>query len=369
MARPAGPMSRMGARRQTNRVPATKSERRSERKGSRARSEDREIQDDGLTKRKPVEPDLTLTGGLRVGYVALVGRPNVGKSTILNQLLGQKIAATTHKPQTTRKNILGILHPKGAEILLLDTPGYHRAEGPLNRFMVRQAKVAIAHADVIGYVIEAREDGKITPGNEELIRELKRAEKPVILLINKIDTIRDKRALLLLVDRYRDALGGSLSGAAPISAIKRKGLGDAVREIAGVLPQGSPLFGEDEITDQSERTIVAEFVREKVVLETRNELPYTTAVTVDAFEDQRPRLVRITATIHVEKGTQKTIVIGHGGERLKAIGTRARKDIEHFLGAKVFLELNVRVTEGWTAKARSLEMLGYGAGSPHGGTV
>jgi GTPase len=333
---------------------------------SKSKQHKRPAAPDGLSARKAVEPNVADLGTFRAGYVALVGRPNVGKSTILNQLLGQKIAATTHKPQTTRKNLLGILHPKGAQLLLLDTPGYHQAEGPLNRYMVNQARSAIEDADVIGYVVEARGDGTITPGNEHLIQTLAKSPKPVVLLVNKIDRLKDKTPLLDLIKRYREVLGERLVAAVPISAIEKDGLESAVRELAAALPEGSPLFPEDELTDQSERAIVAEMIREKVMLETKEELPYSTAVTIDQFEDVRPRLVRIFATIHVEKESQKGIVIGHRGERLKAIGTRARREAEHFLGSKLYLDLNVRVTEEWTTKPRALEMLGYVHDNPKG---
>lgn len=310
-------------------------------------------------KKKKTKPEASEAREFRSGYVALIGRPNVGKSTILNQLLGQKIAATTHKPQTTRRNILGILNPEGAQILLLDTPGYHKAEGPLNKFMVEQSRAAINDADVIAYVIEARADGKITPGNEPLLALLEKVEKPVVLLINKIDTIQDKKKLFALADTYREKLGKNLAAMVPISAMRKRGLDEVVQELAQLLPAGERLFDEDELTDQSERSLAAEFIREKVMLETKQELPYATAVTIDLFEDQRPKIVRIMATIHVEKDSQKGIVIGRGGQRLKEIGTRARKDIEHVLGSKVFLELNVRVTEDWTTSPRGLELVGY----------
>jgi GTP-binding protein Era len=317
---------------------------------------------DGLLLRRPIEPVVGPKEDFRVGYVALIGRPNVGKSTILNQLLGQKIAATTHKPQTTRKNLLGILHPAGAQILLLDTPGYHRAEGPLNRYMIKQAKTAITEADVIGFVIEARQDGKILASNEQLAEELSKSNKPIIVLINKIDSLKKKDLLLSMIARATELIGVRLAAVVPISALRKVGLDDAVREIAHALPRGEPLFEEDEVTDQPERSIVAEFIREKVMLETREELPYKTAVTIDQFEDARPRLVRILGTIHVEKDSQKPILIGRRGERLKAIGTRARKDIEHFLGSRVYLDLKVRVTEGWSTTGPTMEMLGYGGG-------
>jgi GTP-binding protein Era len=315
---------------------------------------------DGLTLRRPIEPYVGPTEDFRVGYVALVGRPNVGKSTILNQLLGQKIAATTHKPQTTRKTLLGILHPPGAQLLLLDTPGYHRAEGPLNRYMVKQAKTAIADADVIGFVLEAKEDEKAAAESDQLGKELAKAKKPIVALVNKIDLLKKKDPLLVVIQRLNDLLGDRLSAVVPISALKKSGLQDAVKEMARTLPKGEPLFEEDELTDQPERSIVAEMIREKVMLETHEELPYKTAVSIDAFQDMRPRLVRVLATIHVEKDSQKPILIGRRGERLKTIGTRARKDVEHFLGSRVYLDLKVRVTEAWSTEAPALEMLGYG---------
>jgi GTPase len=302
----------------------------------------------------------------RSGYVALVGRPNVGKSTLLNQLVGQKIAATTHKPQTTRRKMLGILHPPGAQILLLDTPGYHQAKGPLNRFMVAEARAALKDADVIGYIVEAREDGAVTPGNERLIAELVRANKPVVLIVNKIDRLKDKELLLPFLDTYRRALGDLLREAVPISALKGKGLDPLLKAITANLPEGPQYYEEGQLTNEPERAIVAELVREKVMLETKDELPYAVAVTVESFEDQRPKIVRIAATIHVERDSQKGIIIGRGGERLKQIGTRARKDIEFFVGSKVFLQLHVRVAEKWSTDPRALAELGYTPGADLG---
>lgn len=320
----------------------------------------RSAKPDGLLARRPIEPVVGEGGeNFRAGYVALVGRPNVGKSTILNQLLGQKIAATTHKPQTTRKNLLGILHPPGAQLLLLDTPGFHQAKGPLNRFMVQQSRAAIAEADVIAYVVEARADARVTEGNQAFAAQVVAAEKPIILLVNKIDELADKTALLPQIQAYQELLGTRLAAVVPISALRKLGLADAVREIAAALPVGPPLFEAEELTDAPERSIVAELIREKVMLETHEELPYACAVSIDHFEDERPRRAKIYATIHVEKSSQKGIVIGRGGERLKAIGTRARAEVEHFLGARCFLDLKVRVTDHWSTHEPSLEMLGY----------
>jgi len=295
----------------------------------------------------------------RSGTVALVGRPNVGKSTLLNQLVGQKIAATTHKPQTTRKNLLGVIHTADAELMLLDTPGYHRAEGPLNRFMVRQAEHAITEADVIGYLVEARADGEITPGNQALLERLATSEKPVVVIVNKIDRIPDKTKLLAQIQKLSSSLGAVVAEVVPISALKKNGLDRLVKAISGHLPEGEAVFQEGQLTDKSERQIVAEMVREKIILETQDELPYAVHVDVSDFEDERPRLVRIRAEIWVERPSQKAIVIGRGGERLKAIGTRARKDIEFLLGSKVFLELIAKVEEGWSNKHKVLERFGY----------
>lgn len=295
----------------------------------------------------------------RSGYVALVGRPNVGKSTLLNALVGTKIAATTHKPQTTRKNLLGVLHLEGAQILMLDTPGYHRAKGPLNRFMVSEARSAIRDADVVGYLVEARGDGQITPGQEPLIDMMKRAGKPVVLIVNKIDALRDRKSMLFQLQAFQDALGDVLAEAVPISAMKHDGLDRLMGAFAKHLPEGPAYYEDGQVTDKSERQIVAELIREKVILETRDELPYAVHVSVDTFEDQRPRIVKIASTLVVERSSQKPIVIGRGGERIKAIGVRARQELEHFLDSKVFLEMHVRVQEGWTNNANALAELGY----------
>ncbi len=298
--------------------------------------------------------------------MALVGRPNVGKSTILNQLLGQKLAATTHKPQTTRETLLGVLRKDDAEVLLLDTPGHHRAKGPLNRFMMRQAGDAVAEADVVGYVVQARSDGKITPGNTAIVNALVGANKPVVLVINKTDRVREKGLLLPLAEAYGAKLKEVLHAVVPISARRLEGMQELVDEFVNALPPGPPLFEEDTLTDRSERAVVTEFIREKAILETQAEVPYAVAVTLDGFTDERPRIVRIQATIHVERPSQKGIMIGRQGAKLKEIGIRARKDIEYFLGTKVFLALNVRVTEAWTQSDKGLHRVGYGTRSPPG---
>lgn len=307
----------------------------------------------------PVEPVVAADGPFRSGYVALVGRPNVGKSTLLNALLGQKLVATTHKPQTTRRNFLGVLHPQGAQILLLDTPGHHRAKGPLNRFMVAEAEQAIAEAEVVGLVVEARTDDLVTPGNARLAERVLASRKPVVLLSNKVDRVRDRRALLGHLGAYVERLGERLAAAVPVSATRREGLETAVLELGRALPVGPRIFDETLLTDQPERAIVSEFIREKVMLATKDELPYAAAVSLDAFEDQRPKLVRLVATVHVERASQKPIVIGRGGHKIRDIGSAARKDIEFLLGSKVFIDLHVRVTDDWASNPRRFAEFGY----------
>ncbi len=299
----------------------------------------------------------------RAGTVALVGRPNVGKSTLLNALLGQKLAATTHKPQTTRKNLLGVLMTDHAQIALLDTPGHHKAEGPLNRYMVAQAEEGIQRADIVAYMIEARDDKKITPGNQRLLEILERVGKPVVLVINKVDALKNKQGMLHQITAFSEALGELMQAVVPISARREKQLDELVDELGKALPEGPPLFDPELLTDSPERAIVAELIREKVMLQTREELPYAAAVTIDDFEDGRPKAVIVTATIHVERPTQKGIVIGKHGERIKEIGTAAREEAERFLDAKVHLDLHVRVTEEWSSRPRRLTELGYGGES------
>ncbi len=315
--------------------------------------------------RPAVEPELP-EGPHRAGQVAIVGRPNVGKSTLLNALLGQKLAATTHKPQTTRKNLLGVLNPPGAQLLLLDTPGHHQAKGPLNRSMVAEAEQALAAADVLCFVLEARPDDRITPGNQRLLELILRTDKPVVVALNKVDRVKPKEALLLHIASLSAAVGPRLVAVVPISAREKVGLEALVQQIASALPEQDNLLPPDELTDQAERDVVAELIREKLMLELDDELPYAVAVTIAQFEDLRPKLVRVSAFIHVERESQKGIVIGKQGARLKSVGARARKDIEFLVGAQVYLELEVRVTEDWSQDRRRMAELGYGQRSgPH----
>ncbi|CAN0583304.1 unnamed protein product, partial [Laminaria digitata] len=220
------------------------------------------------------------------------------------------------------------LNPKGAQLLLLDTPGHHQAKGPLNRYMVAQAESAIEEADVVGYVVEARGDKRVTPGNERLVDVLQRSGKKVVLILNKVDRVKNKEGMLFQIQALQEVLKDQIAAVVPISATKRSGLDRVVKELAMALPLGTRFFDDDTFTDQSERSIVAELIREKVMLATQEELPYSAAVTIDAFEDERPRLVHIIATVHVERDSQKPIVIGKQGERIKNIGIRSRHEIE-----------------------------------------
>jgi GTPase len=295
----------------------------------------------------------------RSGVVALVGRPNVGKSTLLNRLIGQKIVSTTHRPQTTRKNALGVVRHGEAELIFVDTPGIHQAKGKLNRFMVNEAEAALKECDVVGWLVEARPREGLTPGNRRIASQLLQGEAPVVLVVNKIDQVEDKKDLLQQIASVQAELGERLVRSVCIAAKPGLHVSDCLDAFAEKVPEGPHQYDEDVFTDQDERSIVAEFIREKVILETEQELPYAAAVTIEAFEDDRPRLVRIIATIHVERDSQKGIVVGQGAERLKAIGTRARKDIEYLLNSKVYLDLTVRCTKNWSTSDRQLDELGY----------
>ena len=289
------------------------------------------------------------------GFVAIVGRPNVGKSTLLNQVLGQKIAITSGKPQTTRNRILGIHHFEGGQILFLDTPGIHQGRGKLNRFMVDQALSAMADVDVLVFVVEA--DDRLGGGDDYILKLLSQHRAPVILVINKIDKI-PRQELLPLIAAYAKRF--SFQEVIPLSALKGEGVADLVSTIGRMLPEGPEYFPGDMITDLPERFIVAEFVREQVLKKTRDEIPYGVAVTVDSFtENPDTGVVVIQAVIHVERDGHKRIVVGKGGAVIRSIGIAARKDIEQLLDTRVFLELFVRVDKDWTGSPRLLSEFGY----------
>jgi GTPase len=292
------------------------------------------------------------------GFIGIIGRPNVGKSTLINRVVGERIAITTHKPQTTRNRIMGIRNlaePLPCQMIFLDTPGIHRATTPLNRAMVEAATGAFDRVDLILLLVEAGP----TPHPDDcfVIESLTDSPLPVILVINKID-IADKRMLLPLMDAFRGM--HPFREIIPISALRNDGVDHLLKEIWKVLPEGPQYFPEEMMTDRSERFIAAEIIREKITLLTHKEIPYATAVVVDAFkEDEAKNMIRIAATIHVSKESQKGIIIGRKGTMLKEIGTRARMEIEEFFASKVFLELFVRVAKDWTQNPRMLKEFGY----------
>jgi GTP-binding protein Era len=289
------------------------------------------------------------------GFISLIGRPNSGKSTLLNLLLGEKIAITSPKPQTTRNRILGIKNLPSAQMIFLDTPGIHRSKSILNQSMVRTALSTLQEVDSICFLVEA--DFPDNEENEWILENLKKVTQPVFLVINKIDIV-SKGNLLPIMDRYSRA--HSFEQIIPVSALLGEGVDVLVKELLNVLPDGPRLFPEDMITDLPERFLAAELIREKVFHLTRDEVPYATAVSVEEFQE-RPdgNLVVIRATIRVERESQKGILIGEKGRMLKEIGRLARQEIETLLGTKVFLELWVKVEKNWREDPQALRRLGF----------
>ena len=290
----------------------------------------------------------------RSGYAAFVGRPNAGKSTLLNRLVGEKIAAVSNKPQTTRHRIQGIVNIDGGQIVFVDTPGVHKPGHLLNRRMMSAVHDAILSVDVLVLM----RDASVSTGNgDRFVLELvKQADKPTVLLLNKIDKIRDKAALLPLIDMYSKEY--DFAEIIPVSALKGDAIDNLLSQIVKHLPEGEPIFGEDEMTDQPVRSIAAEMVREKILLSTGEELPYVTAVVTELYDDTDPNVLRIFCAIYVEKHSQKKIIVGKQGSRIKDIGTRARVDIENLVGRQVYLKLFVKVVEDWRNREASLDEIG-----------
>jgi len=288
------------------------------------------------------------------GFIAILGRPNVGKSTFFNAIIGDKISIVADKPQTTRNRITGIKNFPDAQLIFLDTPGMHKPKTPLNRAMVQAARDTIGDADVLLMMVEA--DALIGLHDLFLIETLAGVKAPVLLAINKIDRI-EKLSLLPLIDQYSKLY--DFTGIFPICALKKEGLKELLTSLKEILPEGPRLFPDDIATDATERFIAGEFIREQILHLTKQEVPYASAVTIDAFkEDEKKNLIRISATISVEKESQKAIMIGKKGALLKKIGTQARLSMENLFGAKVFLELFVRVKKDWTSSDRMLREFG-----------
>jgi len=290
------------------------------------------------------------------GYVALIGRPNAGKSTLLNRLVGQKIAAVSDKPQTTRFRIQGVITKPEGQVVLVDTPGVHQPGYELNRRMMAAVQDALMGVDLVCLI----RDASVSTGNGDrfVLDLVKRSEKPALLLLNKIDKLEDKAALLPLMDWYRNE--HDWREIVPISALKNELTDTVIESCLRHLPEGEPIFSEDELTDQSLRVLVSEIVREKVLHATGDEIPYVTAVVTERFEEVREDFSRIYCVIVVERGSQKKIIIGKGASRLKDIGTRARKEIESLLGHRCHLELFVKVEEDWRNKNQLLDEYGLG---------
>jgi len=288
------------------------------------------------------------------GYVALIGRPNAGKSTLLNRLVGQKIAAVSDKPQTTRFRIQGVITKPEGQIVLVDTPGVHQPGYELNRRMMSAVQDALLGVDLVCLI----RDASVSTGNGDrfVLDLVKRSEKPALLLLNKIDKLEDKAALLPLMDWYRNEY--TWAEIIPISALKDEMTDVLIESCLRHLPEGEPIFGEDELTDQTLRSLVAEIVREKVLHVTGDEIPYVTAVVTERFEEVREDFTRINCVIVVERTSQKKIVIGRGASLLKQVGISARRDIEALLGHRVHLELFVKVEEDWRNRSQLLDEFG-----------
>ena len=293
-------------------------------------------------------------GGFRTGTVAVLGRPNVGKSTLVNALVGTKVSIVSPRPQTTRHRLLGIATFPGGQLQLVDTPGMHGAQKrAMNRMMNRAARGAVEGVDAALLVVEA---GRWTDDDSLAYRALAESGVPCVLAINKVDLIADKGRLLPFIAEV--SVGRAFAAVHPVSAGKRKGLEALVRTLLALVPEGEAEYGEDEITDRSERFLAGELVREQLMLRLGDELPYSTTVEIERFEEDG-ELLRIAAVVWVEREGQKPIVIGKGGERLKAIGAGARTGMERLFGRKVFLETWCRVREGWSDDEAALRRFGY----------
>jgi GTP-binding protein Era len=295
------------------------------------------------------------------GFISILGRPNVGKSTLFNCLLGDKIAIVAEKPQTTRNRILGIKNMEGGQLILLDTPGIHQGRSELNQRMVRTAIASGRDADVLLFLIEAT--APHVEKDQQMIESFKGSGGVPFLVINKIDLVK-RQNLLPIMDQYQRL--HPFKEILPISAITGEGIEILLGEILKVLPESPPYYPEDVVTDQTERFWVSEIIREKVIHQCYQEIPYSTAVTIEEFKEHPEKnLVVIKATIHIERDSQKKILIGKGGQKLKKIGEVARKEMEALLGTRVFLELWVNVEKNWTQDPRALNRLGYPSSLNH----
>lgn len=291
---------------------------------------------------------------MNCGYVALIGRPNVGKSTLMNHLLGQKLSITSRKPQTTRHRILGIKTTEAGQAIFMDTPGMHSEEKKvLNRYLNKTADSTLLGVDVVVWLLDGLYWHEY---DERIFKKLENAGLPVILAVNKVDKIQDKQAVLAFFAEAKQKY--PFEQIVPVSALKNTNLDVLEQQIMALLPQADPIYPEDQITDRPERFFAAEIVREKLTRRLGDELPYALTVEIELYEEL-PELCKIYANIWVERSSQKSIVIGKQGEMLKKIGTEARIDIEKLIGQKVYLQLWVKVKKGWSDSERALQSLGF----------
>jgi GTPase len=296
----------------------------------------------------------------RSGFVCILGRPNAGKSTLLNALVGEKLAIISPKPQTTRNRIQGIVHiPKqkgkgGGQLVLIDTPGVHKPDSSLGRKMMVEVREALEGCDLVLAIMDVTH--KFDPRDQFALDLVRQSKTKAFLILNKVDLIREKSRLLPLIEEYRKLY--DFAEVIPVSALKRRGLDDLLESVINALPAGPAYFPDDQITDQPARFMAAEIVREQVLLNTSEEIPYATTVIVDDFEEGK-KLTRIAATIYCERDGQKGILVGKGGRMLKKIGTAARVQIERMLGTKVFLELYVKAEPGWRDSRQFVEELDW----------
>ena len=290
----------------------------------------------------------------RSGYVAIVGRPNVGKSTLMNHILGQKISITSRKPQTTRHRILGIKTTEENQVVYVDTPGVHlNAKKAMNRYMNRAATTSLEDVDLIRFLVEA---DTWTEEDDNVLKRLKEVKAPVFLVVNKVDRVKDKEVLLPLLQQLSQKM--AFASVLPLSALKGSNIEELEREVYQRLPESEMIFPEDYVTDRSSRFLAAEIIREKLMRGLGKELPYATTVEIESFKEEEGML-RIHGLIWVERQSQKRIVIGKGGEKLKEVGKQARLDMQKLFDCKVYLQLWVKVKEGWSDNERILNSLGY----------
>ncbi len=295
-----------------------------------------------------------MSNTFKSGFVAVVGRPNVGKSTLINAIIGDKIAIVSNKAQTTRNRIVAVFTDAQKQIIFLDTPGIHKPQSKLGEFMNTAATDSLKEVEAVLFLVAANE--KRGPGDNFIMEQLPKAKAPVFLVINKIDTI-DKKELAKVIASYQDAY--PFTGVIPISALDTSNLDVLMEEIEKTLPEGPQYYPEDYITDQPERLIVADMVREKVLLYTRDEIPHSVAVDIDEMSTRNDGTMYVRATIYCERDSQKGIIIGKKGELLKRIGAEARGDAERLLATKVYLELWVKVKKDWRNKSGALAEFGY----------